>query len=145
MTLYAQVLVQIEPSQTKRANKQKRAKKPANQPGCKRKRRRYKYARTLDLFRKNPNLFPRYIREGIPWLEDEYSGSPKPEDAQSFYAALWVASPKVSIPFTINGFGHKASELGEMFQAITKREVNERLNHTRQNTASARMVEKGNT
>ena len=134
--VYAQVLAQIGSLPTKRAKKEKRTKRPTNQAGRKRKRKRYKYARTQDLFRKNPTLLARYIREGIPCLEDEDSGSPKPEDVHSFYTALWGASPDVTIPFTIEGFGHNALDLGEVFQAITTREVNERLNRTRQNTAS---------
>jgi len=134
--VYAQVLTLIGSLPTKRANKEKRTKRPTNQAGRKRKRRRYEYARTQDLFQKNPNLLARYIREGVPWLEDEDSGSPKPEDVQSFYTALWGASPDVTIPFTIDGIGHNALDLGEVFQAITTREVNERLNRARKNTAS---------
>jgi hypothetical protein len=39
-------------------------------------------------FQKNPNLLARYIREGIPWLEDEDSNSLKPEEVKSFYTSL---------------------------------------------------------
>jgi hypothetical protein len=69
-------------------------------------------------------------------LRTRIRACPKPEDVQSFYTALWGDSPDVTIPFTINGFGHKTLDLGEVFEAITTREVNERLNHTRHNTAS---------
>jgi hypothetical protein len=51
--------------------------------------KRYRYARTQDLFQKNPNLLARYIREGTPWLEDEDSSSFKQEDIKSFYTSLW--------------------------------------------------------
>ena len=61
--VYAQVVAQIEPSQTKRDKQLKRTKRPTTQAGCKRKQRTYK---------------------GIPWLEDEDRGSPKPDDVQSF-------------------------------------------------------------
>jgi hypothetical protein len=46
------------------------------------------YTRTQELFHKNPKLLARYIREGTPWIEDEGSGSPKPEEVKSFYKAL---------------------------------------------------------
>ena len=42
-----------------------------------------------ELFRKNPNTMTTQISEGTPWLEDEDSSSPKPEDVKSFYTALW--------------------------------------------------------
>ena len=67
--VYAQVLAQIESSQAAQTSKRTRTKGPKTQTS--RKRKRYIYARTQDLFRKNPNLLARYIREGISWLEDE--------------------------------------------------------------------------
>jgi len=73
--VYAQILPQIETSQATQAKKQARTKKPKTQAGRKRKSKRYRYARTQDLFHKNPNLLSRYIREGIPWLEDEDTSS----------------------------------------------------------------------
>lgn len=66
--VYAQVVTLIGASQVTRTTKVQRAKGPKNQIGRGRKRRRYRYARTQDLFRKNPNLLARYIREGVPLL-----------------------------------------------------------------------------
>jgi hypothetical protein len=134
--VYALVIAQIGATQTKKDKKDRRAKGPKNRTGRKRKRRRFEYARTQDLFRKNPNLLARYIREGVPWLEDEDQGAPKPEDVKSFYTSLWGTTPEVTIPFPVIGSGHTALEIGEVFQAITARDVNERLNSTRHNTAS---------
>ena len=48
--VYAQVLAQIEPSRATRAAKHQRGKGPKTHTGCKRKRKRYIYARTQDLF-----------------------------------------------------------------------------------------------
>jgi len=134
--VYAQVLAEIESTRTTRATKTTRRKGPKTQVTCKRKRKRYRYASTQDLFRKNPNLLARYIREGVPWLEDEDLSSPKPEDVKSFYSNLWGATRNITIPFSVTGFGRKAQNIGEVFQAITARDINERLKHTRQNTAS---------
>jgi hypothetical protein len=62
--VYAQVLAQIETSKATKTSKRTRTKGPKTQTSRKR-RKRYIYARTQDLFRKNPNLLARYIREGI--------------------------------------------------------------------------------
>jgi hypothetical protein len=137
------VVAQIGVKQATRANKPKRTKGPNYQTGRKRKRKRFRYARTQDLFRKNPNLLARYIREGTPWLEDEDSSSPKPEDVKSFYTALWGTLPEIKIPFTVNGSGHIARDIGDVIQAIISLDINERLHHTRQNTAPGRTVYKG--
>jgi len=67
---------------------------------------------------------------------DEDSSSPKPEDVKSFYSSLWGATPKITVPFSVTGFGCKALDIGEVFQAITVRDINKCLNRTRQNTAS---------
>ena len=134
--VYAQVLAQIEPSQATQSSKRARTKGPKTQTSRKRKRKRYIYARTQDLFRKNPNLLARYIREGISWLEDEDSSSLKQEDIKSFYTALWGKTQNITVPFTVTGSGRIARNIGETFQAITARDIKERLAHTRQNTAS---------
>jgi hypothetical protein len=142
--VYTQVLEQIESTQSTRASKRSRRKCPNTQAGSKR-RKRYRYGRTQDLFRKNPNLLARYVREGTPWLESEDSSTPKLEDVKSLYSSLWGATPNIKIPFSVIGFGRKAQELGEVFQAITARDINERLKHTRHNTAPSQTEFRGNT
>jgi len=134
--VYARVLAQIESSQTTHASKRSRTRGPKTQSGRKRKWKRYRYARTQDLFRKNPNLLARYIREGTPWLEDEDSSSLKQEDIKSFYTSLWGTTRNISVPFSVTGSGRIARNIGEVFQAITARDIKERLTHTRHNTAS---------
>ena len=76
--LYTLVVAQIGVTQATRAKKPKRAKVPNHKTGRKRKRKRFRYARTQDLFCKNPNLLARYIREGTPWLEDEDNANTQP-------------------------------------------------------------------
>jgi hypothetical protein len=134
--LYTQVVAQIGALQATRGNKLKREKGPKDQAGRKRKGTRYRYARKQNLFRKNPTLLARYIREGAPWLEVEDSRSPKSEGVKSFYKALCGKQPNITIPFTSIGYGHIARDICEVFQAITARNIKERLNHTRQNTVS---------
>jgi len=134
--IYAQVLAQIETTQTKRTAKFTKRQGPKTQAGRKRKRKRYEYARTQDLFRKDPKLLAKYIREGTPWLEEKDPSSPTPKDVKSFYSTLWGAAPNITIPFAVTGLGRIARDIGEVFQAITTRDINERLKYTRQNTAS---------
>ena len=133
--MYAQVLAQIESAQTTRAAKTIKRKGPKTEADCNRKCKRYRYARTQDLFRKNPKLLARYIPDGVQWLEGENSSSPKPEDVKS-YSSLRGASANISIHFSVTGLGRKALDIGEVFLAITARDINERLKHTRTNTAS---------
>jgi len=123
--VYARVLAQIESSQATHASKRSRTRGPKTQSGRKRKWKRYRYARTQDLFRKNPNLLARYIREGTPWLEDEDSSSLKQEDIKSFYTSLWGTTRNISVPFSVTGSGRIARNIGEVFQAITARDINE--------------------
>ena len=134
--LHTQVVAQIGALQATRGNKLERPKGPKDQVSRKRKRKRYRYARKQNLFRKNPILLGRYIREGAPWLDVEDSSSPKSEGAKSFYTALCGKQPNITIPFTSIGYGHIARDICEVFQAITARDINERLNHNRQNTVS---------
>jgi hypothetical protein len=130
------MLDQIGSTQVKQASKRTRSKGPITRTGRKRRRKRYIYARTQDLFRKNPNLLARYIREGVPWLEDEDLNSLTQDDIKSFYTSLWETTQKASVPFTVTGSGRIARTIGEAFQAITIRDIKECLAHTRRNTAS---------
>jgi len=84
--------------------------------------------------KKNPNLLARYIHEGISLLEDEDSSSLK-QDIKS-YTSLWGTTQNITVPFTITGSGRIARNICETFQAITARDIKERLAHTRHNVAS---------
>jgi len=46
------------------------------------------------------------------------------------------ATPDTTIPFTVIGTGHKALDIGAIFQAITAQDITECLDHPRKNTAS---------
>ena len=115
-------------------SKRTRTKGPKTQTSRKRKRKRYIYARTQDRFQKNPNLLARYIHEGISLLEDEDSSSLK-QDIKS-YTSLWGTTQNITVPFSVTGSGRIARNICETFQAITARDIKERLAHTRYNVAS---------
>ena len=84
--------------------------------------------------KKNPNLLARYIHEGISLLEDEDSSSLK-QDIKS-YTSLWGTTQNITVPFSVTGSGRIARNICETFQAITARDIKERLAHTRYNVAS---------
>ena len=45
---------------------------------------RYLYGRKQELYKKNPGVLAKYIREGIPWLDDPETNI-NPADIQAFY------------------------------------------------------------
>ena len=53
-----------------------------------RQKRRHIYATIQDLYKNNPGALARYIREGVPWLEDQGIRVPK-EAIKYSYAELW--------------------------------------------------------
>jgi hypothetical protein len=98
----AQILLQIEPDLTAKTKKSKRTRESKQHASRKRKMKKYKYSRTQELFRKNPKLLGRYIREGIQWLEDTTSELLNPNDIKSFFTQLWSTSLTIDIPFNVS-------------------------------------------
>jgi hypothetical protein len=133
--VYSLVVKQIGAPPAKRSTKRRQPKAPPSRQGRKRKKKRYLFARTQDLFRKSPNLLARYIREGIPWLEEQDANSPGTEEVQTFYNELWGTSTEISIPFAVSGSGRKDLEPGDFLSPITARDLNGRLNRLRKHTA----------
>jgi hypothetical protein len=128
---YEQILKEITASCTEKVVSRKRVHGPAR----KRKKKRYHYARTQDLFRKNPNLLAKYIRQNTKWIEDQEHSSPAPEEAQTFYGTLWGAPSNIRLPFSVTNSDRTKLEMNEVLQTITLRDVKERINRLRQNTA----------
>ena len=85
--VYEDVLTLIGPSLASHPKQKKKTKGPTRLGGHKRRKKRYLYARTQDLFKKNPNLLAKYIREGVPWLDD-LDPSPLREEVKTFYTSL---------------------------------------------------------
>jgi hypothetical protein len=50
--------------------------------------KKYLYVRTQELFKKNPSLLAKCIREGMPWA-DEPVAAIKLEDIKTYYQELW--------------------------------------------------------
>ena len=56
-------------------------------------------------------------------------------EVKIFYTSLWGASSKIHIPFTTTSSSREALDLGSTFQAVTTRDINERISRTRKGTA----------
>jgi hypothetical protein len=69
--VYGKVLTLVGPKLASRPKNNRRPKGPTKQAGRKR-RKRSLYARTQDLFKKNPNLLAKYLR-GVRWPDNQDS------------------------------------------------------------------------
>jgi hypothetical protein len=71
--------------------------------------KRYRYAWTHELFKKNLGVLAKYIRKGTPWMED-HKAKINPENIKTFYTELWGTSPNITVPF------EQRTHVNDMFQ-----------------------------
>ncbi|XP_039303390.1 uncharacterized protein LOC120357295 [Solenopsis invicta] len=85
----------------------------------KKNRKRYKYARTQELYRQNPGLLIKYVREDINWTE-ETKPDLSSEDIKDLYNSLWSTKPKIEPP----KFGEQGPPLAleRVFPPITTKD-----------------------
>jgi len=100
--------------------------KGVRRTNAKRPRKKYLYGRSQELYKKNPGLLAKYIREGIDWLNDPVDTNPT--DIQTFYTGLWSESPAIAIPFDQNDHDINELRTEEILCAITQKEIKTRLN-----------------
>jgi hypothetical protein len=105
----------LQGSTIKKASRRKvRGQRPDK---SKRKEKRYIYGRTQELYKKNPGVLAKYIREGTLWLDDRKAVIPN-ETIREFYSMLWGKCPDIIIPFD----GNSDAEMPiDMLCAITKK------------------------
>ncbi|GFG34202.1 hypothetical protein Cfor_00191, partial [Coptotermes formosanus] len=120
--LYDQLVRYLTSTTTTRAHKAHRPKPRQQVRKGKRARKKYTYARTQDLFKRNPSLLAKHIREGVAWLETE--GTPlHSADIKSLYEKLWDARRRVYLPFSTEGIRPLDEvSMATIFQAISQRE-----------------------
>lgn len=87
-------------------------------------KRDYIYARSQKLFKENPGLLAKYVRENVVWHEKS-SVCAKPDDIKQLYNELWGEKHKVTLPEL--GEPEQAIEIKEVLTPITKVEVRKRL------------------
>jgi hypothetical protein len=125
---------------TRNRNRKIEHKRSKNRPQRRKERqrsyRRYVYAKTRDLFKANPGELARYVRENIIWYEPEQTQLAE-NDIKDHYNRLWGIRKDIQQPFTaeMEKGGHK-TELQDILQMITIKDINERLRRTKGDTAT---------
>jgi hypothetical protein len=96
-------------------------------------KKRYVYARTQELYKHNPSMLAKHIREGTNWLED---GAHEVlfEDIRTFYDDLWGHEADVIIPFQSTPPLENQPE-GLEITAITSQEIKARITRLKTGTA----------
>jgi hypothetical protein len=117
--------------QNQRSNKQKR-KKGRN----KRAYKRYIYARTQDLYKRNPGELAKHVREGVDWYESPNEELQEEEIRQNFQE-LWGQTPEIKEPDAMKEGGNAEEiDLNDLLLPITIGEVTSRIKRIKQNTAA---------
>jgi hypothetical protein len=102
----------------------------------KRKERRYIYARTQDLFHKDPGQLAKLVRENISWLERDTTQLPK-SDIENLYKDLWEGTPDIAQPFSGElGRTEHILNLQELIPVITRKEIRGRIARMKGSTAA---------
>jgi ribosomal protein S15P/S13E len=117
--------------QNQKINKQKRRK-----GGNKRAYRRYIYARTQDLYKRNPGELAKYVREGTDWYESPNEELQEEEIRQTF-EDLWGRTPVIQQPDAMKeGVNSEEIDLNVLLATITIGELRNRIKRIKQNTAT---------
>lgn len=97
--------------------------------------KRYVYAKTQDLFKANPGKLARYVRENITWYEPEQTQLVE-NDIKDHYNRLWGTKKDIQQPFTADMEKEgQLTELQDILQIITTKDINDRLKRTKDDTA----------
>jgi hypothetical protein len=81
------------------------------------------YGTTRELYKKNPGVLGKYIRAGIPWLDNNKTNN-NPADIRTLYTALWSSSPEIAIQFVRSQPSTNEIPTVEFRHAITKKNTN---------------------
>ena len=98
----------------------------------KRARKRFIYARTQELFKKNPGQLAKCIRTGVDHIVE--NKSPHDPTVLDTYRALWETVPAVQLPDFVGR--SPALELSEVLSTISKAEVKERISRLKAKSAA---------
>lgn len=122
-------LLLSESQTTRKARPQKKQKAQGH---SKRKNKCFIYACTQDLYNKNHSTLARYIREGVPWLENQGTTVQKLV-IKHFYTDLWGINPDITLCFNP---APPVDEVASIQQGtINKREINGRINLLKKDSA----------
>ncbi|XP_011157576.2 uncharacterized protein LOC105194392 [Solenopsis invicta] len=113
-----------------------KGKKRSKEEVKKKTKKSYKHARTQELYRQNPGLLVKYVREGIDWTK-EAKPNLGSEDIKSLYdygVRLWGTKTHIKTP----KFGEPGPplELGRVLSPITSKDVRDRITRTKATVAA---------
>lgn len=119
---------------SKKPDRPNRKGRRSNQKNVKRKKKRNLYARTQEFYKKDSGAVARYIREGIPWPDDQ-DATFQPEFIKHFYTELWGKASEVTIPFErVTTSTDEASEEA-ILRTITAKGLKDRINRVKNGRA----------
>jgi hypothetical protein len=116
--LYSTLVSQIlQDTTTNRTSRRTGRKQSASRQ--KRKQKRYTYGRTQELYKQNPGVLAKYIREGTPWLDDHKAVLSR-DTIKEFSSTLWGQTANITIPFN----SHPTAEMpaDALLRVIAKKE-----------------------
>ena len=98
--------------------------------------RRYIYARTQELFNKDPGQLAKLVREDVSFWEVDSGQLPKSE-IKKLYKDLWESTPEIEQPYT-GQLGETESQLDlqTMIPNITRKEIRGRIARMKGSTAA---------
>ena len=96
-------------------------------------RKKYKYARTQELYRQNPGLLVKHVREGIDWTEKPHADLSS-SDIKDLYNSLWGSKPHIGTP----DFGDPEPQkpLVDVLTPISRKDMNGRIARFKANVAA---------
>jgi hypothetical protein len=113
-------------------NKEKRGKAG----NTRNKYKRYKYARTQELYNKNPGLLAKNIRNNINWM-DSNNVKPTAEDVVRTFERTWGEAPQIRQPFSGEvPEGVESRDLDDIIPVFTTKEIKARILRMKRNTAA---------
>jgi hypothetical protein len=101
-------------------------------------RKRYRYARTQDLFKRNPGQLARHIRNGTEWL-DPPETRPTTEDVSSLFQSLRGDAQEIKQPFEVDQ-EERGCDLMELIPDISTVEIAMRVARIKRDSALGQMV-----
>jgi uncharacterized C2H2 Zn-finger protein len=117
---------------TEQSNKRNRRKVRS----ARRKFKKYQYARTQDLYKKNPGLVARHIRNNIEWM-DSTDIKPSEEEISNMFGELWGKTNPIRQPFKGEPDDNTENwDLMDVIPDITTKEIAAGINRMKQDTAA---------
>jgi hypothetical protein len=128
--VYDRLVTIIQPKKSNRrhARKQQENKTTRN----KRRKKRYAYGRYQELYKRNPGLLAKHIRDDDERL-DVAPNNISPTEIKSFFTSLWGNKPAIAIPFQQPETDLRMSN--ETTNTITNKEINMRLRRIKNGTS----------